>query len=116
MKKAVLTGTDLLLSEDYQRYLSKGYAISKMVWIIREATNVSDLIELMAEFRGQGGSEFRYDVTGTYPRQEDGTLNQTRIPVRGAEKQRFLELLEASVDADPRYCSQRLKADKTNWG
>jgi len=97
VEKAVLTGSDLLLSEEYQRYSSKGYAIRKMVWVITEAARRSDVVELMAEFRGQSSNEFRYDVTGAYRRMEDGSLSEIRAPVRGAEKQRYLELLEASA-------------------
>jgi hypothetical protein len=82
-----------------ERTVAKGYAISKMVWTVRETANIGDVVELMAEFRGEGSSEFRYDVIGKYTRQEDGSLNQTRFPMRGAEKQRFLDLLEASAYA-----------------
>src|ERR1043165_6440838 len=74
VEKAILTGSDLLLSEEYQRYSSTGYAISKMVWTIRETSNVTEVFELMAEFRGQSSNQFRYDVTGTYSRREDGSL------------------------------------------
>lgn len=97
VRRAVLSGTDLLLSEDYQRYSSKGYTMSKMVWLIRETANISDVVELMAEFRGKGGTEFRYDVVGTYHRQEDDSISDTRAPLRSADKQRFLDLLEASA-------------------
>jgi len=99
VRKAVLSGTDLLLSEDYQRYSSKGYTMSKMVWMIRETANISDIVELMAEFRGKGGTEFRYDVVGTYHRQQDDSISDTRTSVRSVDKQRFLDLLEASAYA-----------------
>ena len=97
VKKAVLSGTGLLFSEDYQRYSSGGFAISKMVWTIRETSNASDVVELMAECRGENGAEFRYDAVGKYPRLDDGLVSQHRVPIRGPDKQRFLELLEGSA-------------------
>lgn len=97
VRKAVLSGTGLLFSEDYQRYSAGGFAISKMVWTVRETTNASDVVELMAECRGENGAEFRYDAVGKYPRLDDGRVGQHRVPIRGPDKQQFLELLEGSA-------------------
>lgn len=111
VKKAVLSGTGLLMSKDYVRYSREGFCISKMVWTVQESATVADIIELMAEFRGDNGTEFRYDVCGRYERDENGDVKKTRVPVRGAEKVRFLELLAASASTS--LATLRLSSQET---
>lgn len=100
VKRALLHGTSLLMSQQYQDYAKSGFCLSKLTWTVDPESGDGPLIEFGAEFRdGERGTGFRYAVFGKYERHEDGSFAKSRRGVEGAEKHQLLTLLEASAYA-----------------
>jgi hypothetical protein len=98
VKRALLHGTSLLMSQQYQDYANGGYSLSKLIWTVEPETGDGSMIEFGAEFRdGERGTGFRYTVFGKYERHEDGSFAKSRRGVVGPEKQELLALLESSA-------------------
>ena len=100
VKRALLHGTSLLMSQQYQDYAKSGFCLSKLIWTVDPESGDGPLIEFGAEFRdGERGTGFRYEVFGKYERHEDGSFAKSRRGVEGVEKHQLLALLEASAYA-----------------
>jgi hypothetical protein len=100
VKRALLHGTSLLMSQQYQDYAKSGFCLSKLIWTVDPESGDGPLIEFGAEFRdGERGTGFRYEVFGKYERHDDGSFAKSRRGVESAEKHQLLALLEASAYA-----------------
>lgn len=98
VKRALLSGTGLLMSPQYQDYAKGGYCLSKLIWTVEADSTDGPIVEFGAEFRdGKRGTGFRYGVLGKFERQEDGTFAKTKRGVAGIEKSNLLDLLESSA-------------------
>jgi hypothetical protein len=98
VKRALLHGTGLLMSPQYQDYAKAGYSLSKLIWTVESKSADGPMVEFGAEFRdGERGAGFRYGVLGKYERHEDGTFAKSRKSVTGVEKNTLLALLETSA-------------------
>ena len=100
VKRALLHGTSLLMSQQYQDYAKTGFCLSKLVWTVEPETGDGPMIEFGADFRdGERGTGFRYGVLGKYERHEDGGFAKSKRAVEGADKNQLLTLLENSAYA-----------------
>lgn len=98
VKRALLQGTSLLMSPQYQDYAKAGFGLSKLIWTVEPDDTEGSIVEFVAEFRaGDRGTGFRYGVNGKFERNEDGTLAKTKRSVVGPEKNKLLALLESSA-------------------
>lgn len=100
VKRALLHGTSLLMSQQYQDYAKSGFCLSRLIWTVEPETGDGPMIEFGADFRdGERGTGFRYGVLGKYERHEDGGIAKSKRAVEGAEKNQLLTLLEKSAYA-----------------
>ena len=98
VKRALLHGTSLLMSRQYQDYAKGGFSLSKLIWTVEPETGNGPMIEFSAEFGdGERGIGFRYGVLGKFERHEDGSFAKSRRAVVGTEKNELLALLESSA-------------------
>jgi len=98
VKRALLHGTSLLMSSEYQNYSKNGYSLSKLIWTVEPTNGDGAIIEFGAEFRdGERGTGFRYGVLGKFDKYENGTFAKTRRSVKGPERDGLLDLLESSA-------------------
>jgi hypothetical protein len=95
VKRAVLQGSALLSSAEYQEYKSKGYSMSKLDWVAESDNEKAGWVEFMAEFQnGPEGTGFKYGVLGKWDRKDDGARTKTRRAVTPQEKEQLLRLME----------------------
>jgi hypothetical protein len=98
VKRALLHGTSLLMSQEYQAYSKSGYSLSKLIWTVKPKVGQGAMVEFGAEFRdGQAGTGFRYKVFGKFECYDDGTFAKSRRGVTGVERNTLLALLEDSA-------------------
>jgi hypothetical protein len=101
ISKAVLAGTGVLESSEFSQLHSKGFFISRIVWIAvdRHLTN-DKRIELEAEFGNPFlCQDFKYVCKGFFERKEDGSFNITRKPFNHQEDKEMMTLLEKASRA-----------------
>lgn len=96
ISKAVLAGTGVLQSSEFSQLHSKGFFISRIVWIAvdRHLTN-NRCVELEAEFGNPTlCQDFKYVCKGFFERRDDGSFNVTRKPFNRQEDKEMMTLLE----------------------
>lgn len=95
VKRAVLQGSSLLSSAEYQGYARRGYSMSKLNWVAEGADPKQGWIEFMAEFQnGPEGTGFKYGILGKWDRKDDGERAKMRRAVTQIEKESLLRLIE----------------------
>lgn len=100
VRRALLHGTSLLMSPQYQEYSKTGYSLSKLIWTVEPKSGDGPMIEFAAEFGdGERGMGFRYAVLGQFERQDDGSYAKTRRAVASGDRKTLLALLESSAYA-----------------
>lgn len=100
VRRALLHGTGLLMSQQYQDYAKSGFCITKLIWTVEPEDEEGAIVEFFAAFRaGDRGTGFQYGVNGKFERHDDGSLAKTKRQVVGPEKNKLLALLESSAYA-----------------
>jgi hypothetical protein len=101
ISKAVLAGTGVLQSSEFSQLHSKGFFISRIVWIAVDRRLTNDRrIELEAEFGNPVlCQDFKYVCKGFFERKEDGSFNITRKPFNLQEDKEIMTLLEKASRA-----------------
>jgi hypothetical protein len=96
ISKAVLAGTGVLQSSDFSQLHSKGFFISRIVWIAVDRHLTNDRrVELEAEFGNPVlCQDFKYVCKGFFERKEDESFNITRKPFNRQEDKEMMTLLE----------------------
>jgi hypothetical protein len=101
ISKAVLAGTGVLQSSEFSQLHSKGFFISRIVWIAVDRHLTNDRrVELEAEFGNPVlCQDFKYVCKGFFERKEDGSFNITRKPFNPQEDKEMMTLLEKASRA-----------------
>lgn len=101
ISKAVLSGTGVLESSEFSQLHSKGFFISRIVWIAVDRHLTNDIrVELEAEFGNPAlCQDFKYVCKGFFERKEDGSFNITRKSFNHLEDKQMITLLEKASRA-----------------
>lgn len=101
ISKAVLAGTGVLQSSEFSQLHSKGFFISRIVWIAVDRHLTNDRrVELEAEFGNPVlCQDFKYVCKGFFERKEDESFNITRKPFNRQEDKEMMTLLEKASRA-----------------
>lgn len=98
LKRVVLMGEQLLLTQEYHELTERGFFISSANWQSEKADGRGIRVEFHAGFSDSSDAkEFSYKVMGEYHRDDDGELLAQRRKVFGAERVAYQDALEKSA-------------------
>lgn len=109
VKNVALKGEALLVSEEYQSLLKKGFFITSIIWRAKQKTIPYPIVEFEAAFEEpENGKGFKYLVRGAL-NYVDKEYTKTLRPIEPENKQKFLALIEHT--ASIAIAEIRTKAD-----
>lgn len=98
VKRAVLSGTGILQSQEYQRFTKSGFYLSRIVWLARDLQGDQNKYEFEASLgdpaRGKG---FSYAIRGKFTRKNDGGYTKSKRPAAPDEKRRLSRIIEGAA-------------------
>lgn len=95
VKNVALKGYSLLLSEEYQSLIRKGFFITSIIW--RSTLNIPSgpKVEFEAAFDDpELGTDFKYAVRGVYKSIDKDEYTKTLRPLDSGERDEYLQLIE----------------------
>ena len=98
VRRAMLSGSGLILSPEFKRLSDSGFFISKIHWISKQKATLGPKVEFEASLGNPSeGTDFRYNVRGIYKAKPDGTFTKTRLPIDETQKKEHLRMLERTA-------------------
>ena len=95
VKRMVLSGDGVLVSDEYKALRKNEFYISKVSWMSRENEGDGRDVLFNAEFTGETDTKsFVYDIRWVWERDEDGNLRQVKTALAHSERGVFLRRLE----------------------
>jgi len=98
VRRAMLSGSGLILSPEFKRLSESGFYISKILWISTQKATMGPKVEFEASLGNPSeGTDFRYNVRGIYKAKSDGTFTKSKLPIDETQKKDHLRMLERTA-------------------
>lgn len=115
VKKAILNGEAVSLSDIFTQLHNKGYYISKIVWVSEEQIKDGNNIIFEASFKEvENCTDFTYQIKGinNYNPQK-GTHNITSRPPKENEKLKFYRIIENAAEQSLSFIEAKISNEKS---
>jgi hypothetical protein len=98
VRRMFMSGVDVTQCPEYLELEKRGFFISAITWTTEHQTGDREHYEFSAEFTNPDDPlDIKYGCLGKYPRNDDGDLKKSRVPLSAIERDALLGLLDSTA-------------------